>query len=110
MRKRSRVSHSQGAKLITGGTKIIVVVDTATSYDIDGRIAEERLDRWTSPSTANHSRRSASTAGPSGIRIGTPPPPRAVCASRQQPSRIIVAALKERAARPLAQAVPKPVR
>jgi len=65
---------AQGAKLVTGGTENhLMVVDTASSYDIDGRVAEERLDavditvnKQVIPDDPRPPMR------PSGIRIGTP--------------------------------------
>jgi glycine hydroxymethyltransferase len=64
----------QGAKLVTGGTdNHLMVVNTSTSYDIDGRAAEERLDavditvnKQVIPDDPRPPMR------PSGIRIGTP--------------------------------------
>jgi glycine hydroxymethyltransferase len=66
------VAH--GAKLVTGGTENhLMVVNTAASYDLDGRIAEERLDavditvnKQVIPDDPRPPMR------PSGIRIGTP--------------------------------------
>jgi glycine hydroxymethyltransferase len=65
---------AQGAKLITGGTENhLMVVDTASSYGVDGRVAEERLDaiditvnKQIIPDDPRPPMR------PSGIRIGTP--------------------------------------
>jgi glycine hydroxymethyltransferase len=65
---------AQGAKLITGGTENhLMVVDTAASYDVDGRVAEERLDavditvnKQVIPDDPRPPMR------PSGIRLGTP--------------------------------------
>lgn len=65
---------AQGAKLITGGTdNHLMVVDTAASYNVDGRVAEERLDavditvnKQVIPDDPRPPMR------PSGIRIGTP--------------------------------------
>jgi glycine hydroxymethyltransferase len=65
---------AQGAKLVTGGTENhLLVVNTATSFDIDGRVAEERLDavditvnKQVIPDDPRPPMR------PSGIRIGTP--------------------------------------
>jgi glycine hydroxymethyltransferase len=64
----------RGAHLITGGTdNHLMVVNTATSFDIDGRVAEERLDavditvnKQVIPDDPKPPMR------PSGIRIGTP--------------------------------------
>lgn len=69
---KSLLAH--GAKLVTGGTENhLLVVDTASSYDIDGRTAEERLDavditvnKQVIPDDPRPPMR------PSGIRIGTP--------------------------------------
>ena len=63
-----------GAKLIAGGTENhLMVVDTVESYGIDGRVAEETLDRVSItvnkqiiPDDPNPPLR------PSGIRMGTP--------------------------------------
>jgi glycine hydroxymethyltransferase len=65
---------AQGAKLVTGGTENhLMVVDTAASYNVDGRVAEERLDavditvnKQVIPDDPRPPMR------PSGIRIGTP--------------------------------------
>jgi len=65
---------SHGAKLITGGTENhLMVVDTASSCDVDGREAEARLDavditvnKQVIPDDTRPPMR------PSGIRIGTP--------------------------------------
>jgi glycine hydroxymethyltransferase len=65
---------AQGAALVTGGTENhLMVVNTAESYDIDGRVAEERLDaigvtvnKQVVPDDPRPPLR------PSGIRIGTP--------------------------------------
>jgi glycine hydroxymethyltransferase len=65
---------AQGANLITGGTENhLMVVDTAASYNVDGRVAEERLDaiditvnKQVIPDDPRPPMR------PSGIRIGTP--------------------------------------
>jgi len=65
---------AQGAKLVTGGTENhLMVADTASSYTLDGRIAEERLDavditvnKQVIPDDPRPPMR------PSGIRIGTP--------------------------------------
>jgi glycine hydroxymethyltransferase len=64
----------QGAKLVTGGTENhLMVVNTADSFDVDGRVAEERLDavditvnKQITPDDPRPPMR------PSGIRIGTP--------------------------------------
>lgn len=64
----------RGATLITGGTENhLMVVNTASSYDVDGRVAEERLDavditvnKQVIPDDPRPPMR------PSGIRIGTP--------------------------------------
>jgi len=63
-----------GASLVTGGTdNHMMVLDTVASYRIDGRVAEETLDRVAittnkqiTPDDPNPPLR------PSGIRIGTP--------------------------------------
>ena len=63
-----------GANLVTGGTENhLMVLNTAESFDIDGRIAEERLDavditvnKQVVPDDPRPPLR------PSGIRIGTP--------------------------------------
>jgi glycine hydroxymethyltransferase len=65
---------AHGGKLITGGTENhLMVLDTAASFDIDGRVAEERLDavditvnKQVIPDDPRPPMR------PSGIRIGTP--------------------------------------
>jgi glycine hydroxymethyltransferase len=65
---------SQGANLVTGGTENhLMVVDTASSYDVDGRTAEEKLDavditvnKQVIPDDPRPPMR------PSGIRLGTP--------------------------------------
>jgi glycine hydroxymethyltransferase len=65
---------ANGGKLITGGTENhLMVLDTAKSFDIDGRVAEERLDavditvnKQVTPDDPRPPMR------PSGIRIGTP--------------------------------------
>jgi glycine hydroxymethyltransferase len=64
----------KGASLVTGGTdNHMMVLDTVASYGIDGRVAEETLDRiaittnkQVIPDDPNPPLR------PSGIRIGTP--------------------------------------
>jgi glycine hydroxymethyltransferase len=64
----------RGAKLITGGTENhLIVLNTAASFEVDGRIAEERLDavditvnKQVIPDDPRPPMR------PSGIRIGTP--------------------------------------
>ncbi|HTE40427.1 MAG TPA: serine hydroxymethyltransferase [Steroidobacteraceae bacterium] len=63
-----------GVKLVTGGTENhLMVLNTAASYDLDGRVAEERLDavditvnKQVIPDDPRPPMR------PSGIRIGTP--------------------------------------
>jgi glycine hydroxymethyltransferase len=63
-----------GASLVTGGTdNHMMVLDTVASHGIDGRVAEETLDRVAittnkqiTPDDPNPPLR------PSGIRIGTP--------------------------------------
>jgi glycine hydroxymethyltransferase len=63
-----------GARLITGGTENhLMVIHTADSFAVDGRIAEERLDavditvnKQVIPDDPRPPMR------PSGIRIGTP--------------------------------------
>jgi glycine hydroxymethyltransferase len=63
-----------GAKLVTGGTdNHMIVIDTVSSYGIDGRVAEETLDaisittnKQIIPDDPNPPLR------PSGIRLGTP--------------------------------------
>ncbi len=70
----SKALLALGAKLVTGGTENhLMVVNTALSYDIDGRVAEERLDavditvnKQVIPDDPRPPMR------PSGIRIGTP--------------------------------------
>jgi glycine hydroxymethyltransferase len=65
---------AKGAALVTGGTENhLMVVNTASSYDVDGRVAEERLDavditvnKQVIPDDPRPPMR------PSGIRIGTP--------------------------------------
>jgi len=65
---------ANGGKLITGGTENhLMVLNTAASFDVDGRIAEERLDavditvnKQVIPDDPRPPMR------PSGIRIGTP--------------------------------------
>jgi glycine hydroxymethyltransferase len=65
---------AQGAKLVTGGTENhLMVLNTADSYGIDGRVAEERLDavditvnKQVTPDDPRPPMR------PSGIRLGTP--------------------------------------
>jgi glycine hydroxymethyltransferase len=65
---------ARGAKLVTGGTENhLMVLNTAASYDLDGRVAEERLDavditvnKQVIPDDPRPPMR------PSGIRIGTP--------------------------------------
>jgi glycine hydroxymethyltransferase len=65
---------ANGGKLITGGTENhLMVLDTAASFDIDGRVAEERLDavditvnKQVIPDDPRPPMR------PSGIRLGTP--------------------------------------
>ena len=65
---------ANGGRLVTGGTENhLMVLDTAASFDIDGRIAEERLDavditvnKQVTPDDPRPPMR------PSGIRIGTP--------------------------------------
>ena len=69
-----------GAKLITGGTENhMMVIDTVTSFGINGRVAEEALDevsittnKQVIPDDPNPPLR------PSGIRLGTPRRRRAV--------------------------------
>jgi glycine hydroxymethyltransferase len=90
---------TQGAKLVTGGTENhLMVVDTASSYDIDGRIAEERLDavditvnKQVIPDDPRPPMR------PSGIRIGTPAATtRGMCEAEMEAiARFMIAALKE---------------
>lgn len=70
----ARELMAKGAKLVTGGTdNHLLVVDTVQSYGIDGRHAEEALDRigittnkQVIPDDPNPPLR------PSGIRLGTP--------------------------------------
>ncbi len=70
----ARELMAKGAKLVTGGTdNHLLVVDTVKSYGIDGRHAEEALDRigittnkQVIPDDPNPPLR------PSGIRLGTP--------------------------------------
>jgi glycine hydroxymethyltransferase len=65
---------ASGAKLVTGGTENhLLVMDTATTFNIDGRLAEERLDaveitvnKQVIPDDPRPPMR------PSGIRLGTP--------------------------------------
>ena len=64
----------QGAQLITGGTeKHMMVIDVVSSFNIDGRVAEETLDavsittnKQIIPDDPNPPLR------PSGVRLGTP--------------------------------------
>lgn len=64
----------KGANLVTGGTENhLMVVNTASSFDVDGRVAEERLDavditvnKQVIPDDPRPPMR------PSGIRLGTP--------------------------------------
>ena len=63
-----------GAKLVTGGTdNHLMVIDTAASFELDGREAEEALDRigittnkQVIPADPRPPRR------PTGVRLGTP--------------------------------------
>jgi glycine hydroxymethyltransferase len=77
LRNAQALAHAliaQGAKLVTGGTENhLMVVNTADSFDIDGRVAEERLDavditvnKQVTPDDPRPPMR------PSGIRVGTP--------------------------------------
>lgn len=90
---------AQGAKLITGGTENhLMVVNTADSFDVDGRVAEERLDavditvnKQITPDDPRPPMR------PSGIRIGTPAATtRGMRAAEMQSiATLMVAALKQ---------------
>jgi glycine hydroxymethyltransferase len=70
----ARELTAKGAKLVTGGTdNHLLVIDTVQSYGIDGRAAEEALDRigittnkQVIPDDPNPPLR------PSGVRLGTP--------------------------------------
>ena len=77
LRNAQALAHAlltHGAKLVTGGTENhLIVVDTAASFNVDGRNAEERLDavditvnKQVIPDDPRPPMR------PSGIRIGTP--------------------------------------
>ena len=63
-----------GAKLVTGGTdNHLMVIDTAASFELDGREAEEALDRigiTTNKQVIPDDPRPP--LRPSGVRLGTP--------------------------------------